>query len=91
MRHRRSISVTNECPALLVLSEVHSPGWQARVDGEPVPLLRANVAFSAVWLAPGDHEVTWRYVPRSFHLGLLVSGLTLGGLLWLGRRREAAA
>lgn len=86
--HRRSIAVTNACPGLLVLSEVHYPGWRVRLDGSPAPLLRANAAFSAVWLPPGEHDVEWTYVPRSLHLSLLISGLTLGGLIWIGRRRS---
>ncbi len=85
-RHRR-LSATTGCPALLVLSEVFYPGWEARLDGRPAPLLAANAAFSAIWLPSGEHEVEWRYAPRMFHLGLAISGLTLGGLIWLGRRR----
>ena len=84
--HHRRISVTTECPAILVLSEVFYPGWEARVDGRAAPLLRANVAFSALHLPPGEHEVEWRYVPRRFYLGLLICGLTLAGLTWIGRR-----
>ncbi len=92
--HRRRIAVTTACPGLLVLSEVHYPGWRATVDGRPAPLLRANTAFTAVWLAAGEHEVEWRYVPRAFYLGLAISGATLGVLLGLaarGRRRSRAA
>ena len=84
--HRRRISVTGECPGLLVLSEIFYPGWQVSVDGAPAPVLRANVAFSAVWLDAGVHEVEWRYAPRSFRLGLATSGVTLGLLIWIGRR-----
>ncbi len=86
LRHRR-LRVVTECPRLLVLAEVFYPGWTARVDGRRVTPVRANVAFSALWLAAGEHEVTWRYVPRAFYLGLLISGLTFVGLLWTGRRR----
>ncbi|MCP3957635.1 MAG: YfhO family protein [bacterium] len=86
----RRISVNSECPGLLVLSEVHYPGWRARVDGVDVPLLRANAAFSAVWLEAGEHDVEWRYVPRAFYLGLLIAGVTAGGLIWLGRRAAVA-
>ncbi len=84
--HRRRISVTSECPGLLMLSEVFYPGWQATVDGAPAPLLPANVAFSAIRLDAGEHEIEWRYVPRSFRLGLSVSALTLGLLVWIGWR-----
>jgi hypothetical protein len=87
---RRRLSVATECPGALVFSELFYPGWQAWVDGQRAPLLRANVAFSAVWLEPGEHEVEWRYVPRIFELGLAVSGLTLAVLLlgWWRRIRR---
>ncbi len=86
--HHRRIEVNTECPGLLVLSEVFYPGWEVTVDGRPAILLRANVAFSAVWLKAGEHRVEWRYVPRSFRLGLLITALTLGVLIWIDRRRS---
>jgi hypothetical protein len=43
--------------AYLVLSEVWYPGWRATVDGVPAQVLRANYAFRAVRLGPGQNEV----------------------------------
>ena len=57
----------------LVLSDAFAPGWSARVDGAPAPILRANGLFRAVRLVPGSHEVIMRYRPRSVFLGLGVS------------------
>ncbi len=88
-RHQR-IAVSADCPGLLVLSEVFYPGWQVRIDGRPAALLRANVAFSAVWLDAGEHEVEWRYVPQSFRLGLVIAGLTLGAVIWIGLRKPGS-
>ncbi|MEM7356951.1 MAG: YfhO family protein, partial [Acidobacteriota bacterium] len=88
--HRRTIAVSAECSGLLVLAEVAYPGWQARVDGRRVDILRANSAFSAIWLPAGEHEVEWRYVPRAFFLGLGISSSTLLALLivgWIRRTR----
>ncbi len=53
------------------------PGWRATVDGAPAPLLRANYAFRAVRLEPGQHQVHLTFAPRSWRLGLAISGLTL--------------
>ena len=77
---RRVLTVDSECAEALVLSEVWYPGWEARVDGRRVPLLRANAAFQAVWLEPGSHRVELRFVPRSLFWGLAVSALTLVAL-----------
>lgn len=60
----------------LVLADSFYPGWSARVDGRPAPLLRADVALRAVALAPGEHVVEFAYRPESWRLGGLVSGLT---------------
>jgi hypothetical protein len=64
-------------PALLVLVDTYDPGWRARVDGEPAPILRANVAFRAVPVPAGRHEVEMVYRPRSVTLGLLTSGAAI--------------
>ena len=85
-----TVEVESDCAGALVFAETHYPGWRARVDGRPAEILRANVAFQAVWLEPGRHAVELRYAPRSLALGLAVSALTALGLLLgpaLARRR----
>jgi len=74
----------------LVVSANHAPGWRARVDGRPAPVLRADYALMAVPVAPGAHEVELWYRPRGFApavvLSLLGVALTaVGGLRCLGR------
>jgi hypothetical protein len=60
----------------VVLVDGHDPGWRARVDGRPVPLLRANVAFRAVAVPAGRHVVEMAYRPPAALAGLVVSGIT---------------
>jgi len=59
----RSLSMLVECeePGYLVISEWYRPGWRALVDGTPEPILRANYAFQAVYLAAGRHQVLLTY------------------------------
>jgi hypothetical protein len=64
-------------PAVLVLADAFYPGWRAVVDGEPAPIIRANLMFRAVMLGPGSHDVLLSYEPLSWHLGLIVSVATL--------------
>ncbi len=71
------LRVDTPADAYLVLSEVWYPGWRVKVDGPSVPLLRANYAFRAVRLEPGQHQVYMTFAPRSWRLGLVISGLTL--------------
>lgn len=65
----------------LVLSEVYYPGWQATVDGEKTEVLRADYAFRAVMLPPGKHVVRMTFTPRTWKVGLAVSGITWAGLV----------
>jgi hypothetical protein len=44
-------------PAVVFVSEAFHPWWQARVDGVPGDVLRAQIAFMAVRVPPGAHRV----------------------------------
>lgn len=65
---------------MLVLSDTHYPGWKAWVDDREAPIHRANAAFRAVSVPPGEHVVRFVYRPASFMLGLALSG---AGIVWL--------
>ncbi len=59
-----------EEPSYLILADLFYPGWEATVDGTPAPILVADGVFRAVFLAPGEHEVIFRYRPLALR-GLL--------------------
>jgi hypothetical protein len=65
---------------VLTLADSYYPGWQAYVDGKQQEILRANLFFRAVVLPQGEHTVEFRYKPRSFTIGLMVSLMTLCAL-----------
>lgn len=67
-------------PGYLLLSDSHYPGWEATLDGAPVPVRRANAVMRAVRVPPGSHSVRFDYRPLSFRLGALLSALALGAL-----------
>ena len=54
--NRISLVSESDRPSVLVLSEVYYPGWQAIVDGQPSPILRANWTFRAVALEAGRNR-----------------------------------
>lgn len=60
----------------LVVSEVYYPGWTARLDGIPAQVYRADALFRAIYLPPGQHQVSLVYDPVSFKLGMAISALT---------------
>ena len=72
-----TIRVAAACDGYLVFSETHSPGWKGFVDGTPEPVVRANLAFSAVRVPAGNHVVARVYRPVSVLMGGGVS-LDLG-------------
>jgi hypothetical protein len=75
--HQVQVQVEAPTAGFVVLADTFYPGWQATVDGQPVSIWSANLAFRAVAVEAGTHELLFRYHPRSFYVGLGVSGLTL--------------
>jgi len=69
--HSALFSVSNHCDGYLVFSEPFYPGWRVSVDGKPIPIWRANLAFSAIFLLAGEHEVKRSYRPNSLLFGVL--------------------
>lgn len=68
----------------LVLADTFYPGWCARVDGQPVEILRADYLLRAVRLSPGIHKVVFSYEPGSFQRGLTISLFSICSTgLWL--------
>jgi hypothetical protein len=64
----------------LVLSDPYFPGWVARLDGQQVPILRANYLFRAVAVPPGVHNVRFAFEPLSIAFGAAVSLVALAVL-----------
>jgi hypothetical protein len=78
---------------LAVFNEQYDRGWSAMVDGQPAPVLRANLNMRALALAPGTHRIVMEYSPPGLRTsaGLtLLSALVLLGLAF-ARRRETRA
>ncbi len=74
---RITIDCASQGGRLLVLSDTWYPGWKAWVDGVESPLYRVNRIFRGVVLPRGVHRVEFRYLPRSFAAGRLISGIAL--------------
>ena len=73
-------------PGYVVLVDTYDSRWRAKVDGQGVTVLRANVAFRAVQVPAGRHRIEFVYRPPSLLLGLAISAAALlGGLPFLLR------
>jgi hypothetical protein len=79
---------------ILVLADSWMPGWAATLDGAPVPMAPADLAFRAVAVPAGQHEVVFSYSSRMWELGRLGGLLGLAGLalsLWMARRDRSTS
>jgi hypothetical protein len=91
-----SVDITAESaePGWLVLSDLFYPGWQAEIDGKPVPIFSGNYLFRAVELPSGKHHVRFVYRPLTFRAGvglfcLAFAALVATGLITKSRRIQA--
>ena len=77
------IEATSRGRGLLVLSDLHYPGWKAKVDGREVDVERVNYMMRGVSLESGTHRVEFEYEPLSWRVGwiLSVAGLAVLALL----------
>jgi len=75
--------------SVVVLSASFDPGWQARVDGRPVPTAMVAPALVAVAVGPGTHRVAFSYVGFRFYTPLIaLSALVLASTAVIDRRRR---
>ena len=59
---------------LAVFSEIYYPeGWQAFIDGVPVEHFRVNYILRAMVIPQGEHQIEFKFEPRSYYLGNKVS------------------
>jgi hypothetical protein len=94
---RVDVLVTAASPGVLVLRDTYYPGWEARLDGVRVPIMRADGLFRAVEVPEGTHTVVFQFRPRGLVAGtwvaagtlILAAAMLFGSLpwLWSGRRR----
>jgi hypothetical protein len=85
--NRVALEVETQHPGYLVLADTWYPGWTATLDGDPTPVLHADVTFRAVALpTPGKHRVVFNYFPPGLIAGLAVSAATAAGLAMYAAR-----
>ena len=66
---RVQVDVSAGAPGLLVLTDAYYPGWQATVNGRPVPILATDVAFRGVMLGDAAATVVFTYRSPGGDLG----------------------
>jgi hypothetical protein len=75
-------------PAVVISSIAAYPGWRVVGAGGRVTINGVFLGFRA---SAGTSEVRVRYVPLSFYIPLVISLLTIAGLIWCVRRSPQPA
>jgi hypothetical protein len=90
---RLEILAEANAPTVLVVRDGWAPGWEARVNGEPAALRRADGRHLAVALSQGRSEVQLSFRPPGLWLGLALGllGLVAVAVLALPRRSARAS
>jgi hypothetical protein len=78
-----SLDLDAQGPGTLVLAEISYPGWQAWLDGSPVPIQTIEGLLRGISLGPGQHHIRMVFQPVSLYAGIAISLLTVLFLLGL--------
>ena len=80
---RVNAQVIADMPTRVVFSEIYYPGWKATVDGKKAEIHSFEDTFNSVNVESGRHEITFRFFPISFLVGLMITMLTVIGIIWV--------
>ena len=88
-----TVRVDAASDALLVNGDTYYPGWEATIDGQSANIYIADVAFRAIKIPPGQHQVRMRFVPGILNWSAAISLLALaaaGLAIWRGLKSAAS-
>lgn len=72
-------------PSVVRVNQTWDRGWKARIDGEPVELMRCGIAFAAVVMPAGKHVLELAYHDPLVTIGVVISVCSaLVVMLWAG-------
>lgn len=74
--HRLDLEINDNSADVLIMADRFEPGWQATVNGEPAEVTDFQ-GQRQVKLKQGSNNVSLEYWPKSFSMGLVLSGFTL--------------
>jgi predicted small secreted protein len=75
--NRLQASCQVQRPAVAVFVEQYEKGWSATLDGQPAPILRANLIMRAVAVRPGTHRIAMEFRTPGLRAGTAVTLLSL--------------
>ena len=81
--NRLAYDVQSEKGGVVVFSEIYYPGWTCTVDGQDVPISRADYVLRAIRVEPGRHTVVMSFDPQTVHTTETIAYVALVILLLL--------
>jgi hypothetical protein len=82
------VEIFAEGGGYLVVADAIQYGWTASVDGRHQDVLPADHAMGAVFVPAGRHEVTLRFEPTSWRVGIAISVISVAFCVWIAVRRS---
>ncbi len=71
------LAVNSPSKSFLFLSDTFYPGWNAYVNGKKTKIYQTNLAFRGIVVPKGQYTVEFKYEPKSFKTGLLISAFSM--------------
>jgi uncharacterized membrane protein YfhO len=83
------LNVQSPAPALLVLREIWTPDWRARVNGKEQQVVAVNGILRGVAVPAGASQVTLAYRPMLFYRLLALAAAVAATLVFYGLKKRS--
>ncbi|MEE8351802.1 MAG: YfhO family protein, partial [Rhodospirillales bacterium] len=79
-----TVKIAGPDGAWLVYADGFHPGWRATLNGKPLPVWKANMAFKAVFLPPGVNAVVFDFTQWGWQWAMWLVAFSSGLVIVLG-------
>jgi hypothetical protein len=80
--NRTQLSLKSSEGGEFTLNKIYYPGWQAALNGEPIPVLTSDEGYVMVHIPPGEHTIDFTFRETFFRfLSNIVSVLSIAVLV----------
>jgi hypothetical protein len=89
-------TTTSKTAQLAVFPEVFYRNWTAKIDGQEVPIIRANYILRALIIPEGEHEIEFTYDSQihrisakiSLYGSILVALLLVAVIVYMNKKKD---